>query len=940
MYSVNKNRSPCPAGTPSLRLAMPNGDLYLCTELPSVCDGSFRGSRVNLNGRNVAGTLPTELGQLSTLVSFELSSNQLSGTVPSQLALLPALELAYVGNNRLSGTVPPRLLSARRLRELDLGFNNISGTCPPQVRIPSVLFLAGQRLSGTLPSEWASQSAMRQMWLFLNQISGTVPAAYAALSTLESLRLYGNRLSGTLPALDRLRRVTDLRLGVGAGLATKRAIKVIEGNRISGFIPSELGALTRARAVAIALQLSGTLPPQLGALGSLTDLNAANQRLSGTIHHTFGALTQLQMLLLQHSNLSGTLPPTLALGRQLWLHRNRLSGTLPPRLGTESSLRELRLSSNAFSGTLPAEWRGLVGVQWLDVGMNQLSGSLPDGWRALSQLRRGYLDRNRLSGTAPVVWGSLASLTTLNMSHNQLSGTLSYTWHSLPATRCDLTGNAWECPLPLAPLACVRNLTCAYLPPHPPVPPPQPPATPPPPAAPPCAPPAAPPPPWGTLAMWLAVAAAACVGLTCGLVCAARRRRTAALSGDHHGTRQGNERLLASTPAVQSPLAMGPSQPMATYLDEIAHEIAHGPTGTSSVQALQALPPNLASQLASTSMQSPPWLASALPRTETPPRPSALPAQRVALDDAFSVGTGTEMSELSEVSEMMSREESEAAEGGLRDLDESMGAIDFELLGFLGSGGSASVYLARRASPPHRLCALKVVRKRGRDTTRALEEVRILRRLGHPYIVKLHYAFEDAESFYLALTYAGGGDLLNRIEKCGAVAEPIARVAFAQVVCALRYLHREGIIFRDLKPENVLIGRDGHLMLVDFGVSKRMLLATDGMPATGERAQTDARELQQTTTHTFIGTPQYMAPEACRPATERADRRMRVCRASPCPTRAASPPDRRRTLERAPRRRTRERAPRRFSRHARRCCVAMDTRSRSTGGQRACCCTR
>ena len=81
-------------------------------------------------------------------------------------------------------------------------------------------------------------------------------------------------------------------------------------------------------------------------------------------------------------------------------------------------------------------------------------------------------------------------------------------------------------------------------------------------------------------------------------------------------------------------------------------------------------------------------------------------------------------------------------------------------------------------------------------TTPPLHQVRILRSLAHPYIVSLHYAFDDSSHMYLALTYAGGGDLLAMLEEVGPFAEAVARHAFAEAVAALCHLHVMRILYR------------------------------------------------------------------------------------------------------------------------------------------------
>ena len=205
---------------------------------------------------------------------------------------------------------------------------------------------------------------------------------------------------------------------------------------------------------------------------------------------------------------------------------------------------------------------------------------------------------------------------------------------------------------------------------------------------------------------------------------------------------------------------------------------------------------------------------------------------------------------------------------------------DFEVVGYLGAGGSSQVHLVQRVGElPQRLFALKAVRKNHLSARRVAEESRILQTLRHPFIVGLHYAFEDEIRLYLVLSYAGGGDLLAQLERHGRVAEPAARLCFAEVVSALSYLHTQQVLYRDLKPENLLLGHDGHILLADFGVSKRLVQQQRTQQQTQQqprppldRKDSSGGALRDGTTphraccgdaatSTMVGTPAYMAPE-------------------------------------------------------------------------------
>ncbi len=124
--------------------------------------------------------------------------------------------------------------------------------------------------------------------------------------------------------------------------------------------------------------------------------------------------------------------------------------------------------------------------------------------------------------------------------------------------------------------------------------------------------------------------------------------------------------------------------------------------------------------------------------------------------------------------------------------------------------------------------------------------VRILEKIDHPFIVGLRYAFQTPDKLYMALDYISGGDLFQHLILAQFFTEERARFYAAEIYLALSFLHSKNIIYRDLKPENVLIDAAGHIKLTDFGLAKEL--------------ERKAKE-QLGRTETFCGTDEYLAPE-------------------------------------------------------------------------------
>ncbi|XP_059380743.1 ribosomal protein S6 kinase alpha-3 isoform X6 [Carassius carassius] len=171
----------------------------------------------------------------------------------------------------------------------------------------------------------------------------------------------------------------------------------------------------------------------------------------------------------------------------------------------------------------------------------------------------------------------------------------------------------------------------------------------------------------------------------------------------------------------------------------------------------------------------------------------------------------------------------------------------FELRKVLGQGSFGKVFLVRKTTGPDagQLYAMKVLKKatlKVRDRVRTKMERDILVEVNHPFIVKLHYAFQTEGKLYLILDFLRGGDLFTRLSKEVMFTEEDVKFYLAELALALDHLHGLGIIYRDLKPENILLDEEGHIKLTDFGLSKESID-------------------HENKAYSFCGTVEYMAPE-------------------------------------------------------------------------------
>ena len=173
-------------------------------------DGVGRVTVLTLTGNQLAGEIPTELGNLINLEELDLADNQLTGTIPLELGRLSDLIELTLSDNQLTGTIPLELGRLSDLIELTLSDNQLTGTIPLELGNLGnleVLTLAENQLTGTIPLELGSLSDLIELTLASNQLTGTIPSELGNLANLQKVSLAGNLLTGCIP--EGLRDVPD-----------------------------------------------------------------------------------------------------------------------------------------------------------------------------------------------------------------------------------------------------------------------------------------------------------------------------------------------------------------------------------------------------------------------------------------------------------------------------------------------------------------------------------------------------------------------------------------------------------------------------------------------------------------------------------------------------------------------------------------------------------
>ncbi|KAK7267414.1 hypothetical protein RIF29_20088 [Crotalaria pallida] len=216
-----------------------------------------------------------------------------------------------------------------------------------------------------------------------------------------------------------------------------------------------------------------------------------------------------------------------------------------------------------------------------------------------------------------------------------------------------------------------------------------------------------------------------------------------------------------------------------------------------------------------------------------------------------------------------------------------MGADDFELLTMIGKGAFGEVRVCRERTTDH-VYAMKKLKKsemlRRGQVEHVKSERNLLAEVDSNCIVKLYCSFQDDEYLYLIMEYLPGGDMMTLLMRKDTLTEDEARFYVGETVLAIESIHKHNYIHRDIKPDNLLLDRYGHLRLSDFGLCKPLDCSTleekdfsMGQSPNGSRImrndehaapkRTQQEQLQhwqqnrRTLAYSTVGTPDYIAPE-------------------------------------------------------------------------------
>ncbi|KAK6150024.1 hypothetical protein DH2020_017549 [Rehmannia glutinosa] len=391
---------------------------------------------------DLSATIPPQFGNLSFLVSLDMSNNKFHGDLPEELANLRRLKYLNLRENQLSGSVPANFFNISTLEKsislitiypvkfreigelrnleyltldevglrgpissfiynistlqwLYLGQNNLTGNLPMEIclYLPAIqgLYLGQNQMTGSIPKQLGNCSSLVELYLDANMFTGQIPGTIFNMSTLRTLSVRENRIIGNLPST------------MGQHLPNLGAI-LLGQNNLTGPIPDSISSASKN-------DFTSESSSDMGFLTSLTNCRS------------------LRTMWIQNNSFSGHLPNSIgnfsSSLEQIDASNSGIKGIIPIEIGNLSSLQSLYMDNNFFTGFIPTTIIGLKNLQALSLIGNNLSGLIPDDICYLSNLGELTLSKNKLYGPVPACLSNITALRYLNLDSNELNSSIS-----------------------------------------------------------------------------------------------------------------------------------------------------------------------------------------------------------------------------------------------------------------------------------------------------------------------------------------------------------------------------------------------------------------------------------------------------------------------------------------------------------------------------------
>ncbi|XP_041009179.1 probable LRR receptor-like serine/threonine-protein kinase At3g47570 [Juglans microcarpa x Juglans regia] len=343
------------------------------------------------------GTISPHIGNLSFLVSLDLSNNSFFGFIPQEISRLHRLRILLLDSNQLEGSIPPTIQNCRKLLKVSFGMNHLIGTIPSSLGNLStlkVLDLQDNSLTGPLPLVIFNISSLNVFAVTSNHVLGALPNDLCShCPNLRGLYFSYNKFGGQLHSqFNNCGELVILSLSFNKfdgsiskaliGSLQKLEVLYLGTNSFTGIIPSTICNLSRLQEFGIEQNhIQGSIPTDLWHLSKLTSLYLGRNNFKGAVPQKVFNLSSLKLISFQENSLSGYLPsldsgqscPNLEI---IALGINKLSGHIPSYLSNCSNLIVVDFAGNFFFGPIPKSLGNLNYLRQLSLGGNQLIGGV------------------------------------------------------------------------------------------------------------------------------------------------------------------------------------------------------------------------------------------------------------------------------------------------------------------------------------------------------------------------------------------------------------------------------------------------------------------------------------------------------------------------------------------------------------------------------------
>ncbi|TVU33417.1 hypothetical protein EJB05_25234 [Eragrostis curvula] len=363
------------------------------------CDTDGLVTETSLASMGLEGSISPSLGNLTSLLSLNLSHNSLSGQIPAELLLHRSIVALDVSFNNLHGDlhklpsilgrdmerdIPDDLYNATSLEHLSFPNNQLHGTLSPEniVKLSNLVTinLANNELSGKIPDSIGQLKRLEELHLKYNSMFGELPSNLSKCSNLKTTILGSNIFHGQLKKFN-------------FSTLSKLEILDIMSNKFTGIVPESLYFCNNLIALRLpSNNFQGQLSPRIGNLKSLKFLSLSN--------NSFTNITHALQVLKSFENLTTLLIGTNFRGEAM-PEDETVDGQIPQQIGNLKALTALNLSFNNLHGEVPQSISNLTNLQLLDLSNNHLTGEIPTALENLHFLSEFNISNNNLEGPIP-----------------------------------------------------------------------------------------------------------------------------------------------------------------------------------------------------------------------------------------------------------------------------------------------------------------------------------------------------------------------------------------------------------------------------------------------------------------------------------------------------------------------------------------------------------